>query len=83
MVPFHWRWQEANPVGSLSDTDKDAMFSVLTQLADATRRRDYDGVVDNRFDNGASVPVPAGTQIAGEDFGKLGCGSFHSFWWKR
>jgi hypothetical protein len=44
---------------------------------------DFDGVLDRRFDGDALVDVPAGTPIGGEEFGKLGCGSFHSFWRKR
>jgi hypothetical protein len=44
---------------------------------------DFDGVLDRRFDGDALVRLPAGTKIGGEDFGKLGCGSFHGFWRKR
>jgi hypothetical protein len=44
---------------------------------------DHDGVVDRRFRGDQPVAIPAGTRIEGEAFGPLGCGGFHSFWWKR
>jgi hypothetical protein len=44
---------------------------------------DFDGIVDQRFDGEAAVDVPAGTQIAGAEFGNISCGSFYSRWWKR
>ena len=44
---------------------------------------DFDGTVDQRFQGQSPVAVPAGTPVAGGNFGKLGCGSFHRFWWKR
>jgi antitoxin component YwqK of YwqJK toxin-antitoxin module len=44
---------------------------------------DFDGIVDLRFDGDTPVDIPAGTKLAGEKFGKLDCGSFHRFWWKR
>ena len=44
---------------------------------------DFDGVVDRRFRGDQPADVPAGTAIPGEPFGKLECGAFHNFWWKR
>ena len=44
---------------------------------------DYDGVVDQRFEGNQPVNLPAGTKLPGARFGKLGCGNFHRFWWKR
>jgi hypothetical protein len=44
---------------------------------------DYDGAIDQRFENDQPATVPAGTRVAGARFGKLGCGSFHRFWWRR
>jgi hypothetical protein len=44
---------------------------------------DFDGVIDRRFRGDQPAEVPAGTAMPGESFGKLGCGSFHRFWWKR
>ena len=44
---------------------------------------DFDGIVDLRFDGDTPVDIPAGTKLAGEKFGRLDCGSFHRFWWKR
>ncbi|MFB3118717.1 MAG: hypothetical protein ACE1ZP_08110, partial [Myxococcota bacterium] len=44
---------------------------------------DFDGIVDHRFDGDMPVDVPAGTKLTGEKFGRLDCGSFHRFWWKR
>ena len=29
------------------------------------------------------VELTNGRKIAGEPFGKIDCGSFHRFWWKR
>jgi len=43
----------------------------------------FDGLIDRRFDGGQQADVPEGARIAGESFGKLGCGSFDRFWWKR
>ena len=44
---------------------------------------DHDGVIDQRFEGSRAVAVPAGTRVQGARFGKLGCGSFHRFWWRR
>jgi hypothetical protein len=44
---------------------------------------DFDGVIDRRFDGDQLVDVPPGTKIPGAAFGRLGCDSFHGFWWKR
>ena len=44
---------------------------------------DFDGVVDRRFRGDQPADVPPGTAIPGEPFGRLDCGAFHSFWWKR
>jgi hypothetical protein len=44
---------------------------------------DFDGTVDQRFQGQTPVDVAAGTQIPAPAFEKLGCGSFHRFWWKR
>jgi hypothetical protein len=52
-------------------------------LANQDEDTDYDGVIDQRFQGQTAVSVPPGTRVAGEKFGKLGCGSFHRFWWKR
>ena len=41
------------------------------------------GIVDQRFDGGQPADLPAGTAVPGAAFGKLDCGSFHRFWWKR
>ena len=35
------------------------------------------------WDSQARGAVFGLTRSAGDAFGKLGCGSFHSFWWKR
>ncbi|MCH8134325.1 MAG: hypothetical protein IIA30_17405, partial [Myxococcales bacterium] len=44
---------------------------------------DYDGSVDRAFQGQTPLDVGANTPISGAKFGKLGCGSFHGFWWKR
>lgn len=44
---------------------------------------DFDGNVDQRFRGQTPVDVAAGTKLAAPAFGKLDCGSFHRFWWKR
>ena len=44
---------------------------------------DHDGVADQRFRGQEPVELPPGTRIPGDRFGKLGCGRFHPFWWKR
>jgi hypothetical protein len=71
-----------------ADTNADRKPDVIQYFrGDAVTRQeedaDFDGVIDRRFDDGKPVPVPAGTRIPGADFGSLGCGSFHGFWWKR
>jgi hypothetical protein len=43
----------------------------------------FDGIVDQRFQGGQAAKVPPNTRVAGEPFGKLGCGNFDGFWWKR
>jgi antitoxin component YwqK of YwqJK toxin-antitoxin module len=70
------------------DTNDDRMPDIAQSTGpDGVSRQDedtdFDGVVDQRFDGDAAVEVPAGTQVAGAKLGKLDCGSFHSFWWKR
>ena len=53
------------------------------QLVYQDEDTDYDGVVDQRFEGNQPVTVPAETRVASAEFGKLGCGSFSGFWWKR
>ena len=40
-------------------------------------------IVDRRFRGDQLVEIAPDTRIAGEAFGRLGCGRFHGFWWKR
>ena len=44
---------------------------------------DDDGTIDQRFQGDKPVDIAAGSKMPGAKFGKLGCGSFHRFWWKR
>ena len=71
-----------------ADTDGDRKPDVIQTyregaLVQQDEDSDADGVVDLRFRGNESVPVPEGTDVAGADFGRLGCGSFSGFWWKR
>ena len=43
----------------------------------------FDGAIDQRFQGTTPVAVPAGARVPDEPFGKLDCGSFDRFWWKR
>jgi hypothetical protein len=72
-----------------ADTNDDGRPDV-TQYFDAsgnmTRQDedvDYDGKVDQAFQGQKPIQGAAGKPISGAKFGKLGCGSFHRFWWKR
>jgi hypothetical protein len=44
---------------------------------------DYDGTIDRRFEGDQVVELSNGHKIPGEPFGRIDCGSFHRFWWKR
>lgn len=44
---------------------------------------DFDGTVDRRFEGNQPVSITSGTTVPDTRFGKLGCGSFARFWWKR
>ena len=69
------------------DTNKDRKPDVVQSTGPGGVSRqdedtDFDGIIDRRFDGEKLAEVPAGL-AAGEDFGKLDCGSFNGFWWKR
>jgi hypothetical protein len=71
-----------------ADTNGDGRPDVVQYFAGEEIRQqdedsDFDGFVDQRFQGNQPVAVPANAKLAAEDFGKLGCGTFHAFWWKR
>ena len=71
-----------------ADTNGDGKPDVVQTLSGGGPSRqdedlDFDGVIDRRFEGKKLVEPAAGTRIEGDAFGKLGCGSFHRFWWKR
>jgi len=70
------------------DTNNDRKPDVVVSVGPGGVSRqdedtDFDGVVDHRFDGDTPVDFPAGTKLPDKPFGKLDCGSFHSFWWKH
>ena len=71
-----------------ADTNGDRKPDVIQTFRDGALAHqdedtDHDGVIDQRFEGDRAVAVPAGTRVQGARFGKLGCGSFHRFWWHR
>jgi hypothetical protein len=71
-----------------ADTNGDRKADVVQvfkggALAYQDEDTDNDGVIDQRFEGNTPVAVPAGTKVTSAKFGKLGCGSFNRFWWKR
>jgi hypothetical protein len=71
-----------------ADTNGDRLPDVVQTysggaLANQDEDTDFDGVIDQRFQGQTPVDVPPGTRVPGGEFGKLGCGSFHRFWWNR
>ena len=71
-----------------ADTNGDGRPDVVQYFAGEEIRQqdedtDFDGLVDQRFQGNQPQAVPANTKLAGDAFGKLGCGAFHRFWWKR
>ena len=71
-----------------ADTNGDHKVDVVQTfkggaLAFQDEDTNFDGVIDQRFQGTTPISVPAGTTIQGEPFGKLECGSFDRFWWKR
>ena len=80
-------YEDGTRVRSEVDTNDDRSPDVIQALGPGGVPRqdedtDFDGLVDLRFDGEELVEVPAGTKV-GAKFGKIGCGSFHRFWWKR
>ena len=53
------------------------------QLARQDEDTNFDGVIDQRFEGGKPVAVPAGTKIATAPLGPLDCGRFSDFWSAR
>ena len=71
-----------------ADTNGDHKVDVVQTfkggaLAFQDEDTNFDGVIDQRFQGTTPVSVPAGTRVSDEPFGKLDCGSFDRFWWKR
>ena len=64
-----------------ADVDELPAERLLRRDQHATGR--VDGLVDQRFQGSQPAAVPNNTKLAGDAFGKLGCGAFHPFWWKR
>jgi hypothetical protein len=81
-------WQGSEILRLEADTNGDRQPDVVQHFSGGQVVRqdedlDYDGVVDQSFEGNQPMNVPAGTKLPGAKFGKLGCGSFHRFWWKR
>jgi len=81
-------YENGKSVRTEVDTNNDRKPDVTISIAPSGASRqdedtDFDGIIDHRFDGDAPVDIPAGTKLAGEKFGRLDCGSFHGFWWKR
>jgi hypothetical protein len=71
-----------------ADTNGDKRVDVVQvfaggQLARQDEDTNYDGVVDQRFEGGKPVAVPAGTKIGTAPLGPLDCGRFSDFWTAR
>ncbi len=69
-----------------TNNDRKPDVTISTAPSGASRQdedTDFDGIIDQRFDGDTPIDIPAGTKLAGEKFGRLDCGSFHGFWWKR
>ena len=71
-----------------ADTNGDRMPDVVQSVAanGASVQEedvDFDGQIDHRFEGDQPVELSNGHRIQGEKFGRVGCGSFHRFWWKR
>jgi len=81
-------WQGNEILRLEADTNGDRQPDVVQyfsggQVARQDEDLDFDGVADQRFEGSQPVSLPPGTKLPGEKFDKLGCGSFHRFWWKR
>ncbi len=70
-----------------ADTNGDRKVDVVQSVTAAgvavqEEDTDFDGSLDRRFEDNQLVESTHGTRV-GADFGPIGCGSFHRFWWKR
>jgi hypothetical protein len=71
-----------------ADTNGDRKPDVVQSVAPSgtsiqEEDTDFDGIVDRRFEGDRLVGTAGDSRIPGAEFGRLGCGSFHRFWWKR
>jgi hypothetical protein len=78
-------YQGGQRVALEADTNGDRKADVVqTFSGGAVGRQDedtnFDGVVDQRFEGGKAVAVPAGTKLGTAPLGPLECGRFSDFW---
>jgi hypothetical protein len=80
-------YQDGNRVRVDADTNGDGKPDVIQTLSGPApvqdEDTDFDGVIDRRFQGDQLVPLSGRVEVKAAGFGKLGCGSFDPFWWKR